>query len=74
MDEIQCILKTLEDTHTYGTVLRSKGIVPAADGWIHFDYVPEESNVRMGTPETIGKICVIGSKINESQIKSLFRV
>ncbi len=74
MDEIQCILKSLEDAKTYGTVLRSKGIVPAADGWIHFDYVPEESNVRMGTPETIGKICVIGSKINERQIKDLFRV
>lgn len=73
-DEIENILKALEDEHTYGIILRSKGIVAAADGWIHFDYVPEESNVRMGGAETIGKICVIGSKINEEKIKELFRI
>ena len=74
MDEINAILKALGDTETYGFILRSKGIVPAADGWIHFDYVPEESNVRMGSAETIGKICVIGSGIDEEKIKTLFRV
>ncbi len=74
VEEIENILKALEDEHTYGIILRSKGIVAATDGWIHFDYVPEESNVRMGGAETIGKICVIGSKINEEKIKELFRV
>lgn len=74
VDEIKSILKALEDEETYGIILRSKGIVPAADGWIHFDYVPEESDVRMGSADTIGKICVIGSKINEEKIKALFRV
>ena len=74
VDEINASLKALGDTETYGFILRSKGIVPAADGWIHFDYVPEESNVRMGSAETIGKICVIGSGIDEEKIKTLFRV
>ena len=74
VDEINNILKELGNTETYGFILRSKGIVPAADGWIHFDYVPEESNVRMGSAETIGKICVIGSGIDETKIKALFRV
>ena len=74
VDEIKSILEALGDEHTYGIILRSKGIVAAADGWIHFDYVPEESNVRMGSADTTGKICVIGSKINEDKIKELFRV
>ena len=74
VNEINAILKALEDEHTYGIILRSKGIVAANDGWIHFDYVPEESDVRMGGADTIGKICVIGSNINEDKIKELFRV
>ena len=74
VEEINAILKALEDERTYGIILRAKGIVSATDGWIHFDYVPEESNVRMGGADTIGKICVIGSKINEEKIKELFRV
>ncbi len=74
VEEIESILAALEDESTYGIILRSKGIVPAANGWIHFDYVPEESDVRMGGADTIGKICVIGSKINEEKIKTLFRV
>ena len=73
-EEVQNILSALEDEHTYGVILRAKGIVPAADGWIHFDYVPEESDVRMGGADTIGKICVIGAGINEEKIKALFRV
>ncbi len=74
VEEIKSILSSLEDENTYGIILRSKGIVPAADGWIHFDYVPGESDVRMGGADTIGKICVIGSKIDEEKIKGLFRV
>jgi len=73
-DEIKSILESFEDEKTYGVILRAKGIVPAKDGWIHFDYVPEESDVRTGTAETTGKICVIGSKINEDKIKEMFRV
>ncbi len=74
VDEIENILKSLEDEHTYGIVLRSKGIVAATDGWVHFDYVPGEADVRMGGADTIGKICVIGSNINEDKIKELFRI
>ena len=71
---IEAALASL-DSGRFGFVLRAKGIVPAEDGtWIHFDYVPEESDVRMGGADTIGKICVIGSKINEEKIKELFRV
>ncbi len=74
LDEINAILRSLADEETYGIVLRSKGIVSANDGWIHFDYVPKESDVRKGRSETIGKICVIGSNLNEDKIKELFRV
>ena len=63
------------DEETYGLVLRAKGIVPCADGgWIHFDYVPEEHNVRMGSAAVTGKLCVIGSKLNETGIAALFGV
>ena len=72
-DEIKTILKKLDDTDTYGVILRAKGMLPSNDGtWINFDYVPEESNVRTGAPEVTGKICVIGSKLNEDNLKALF--
>ena len=71
--EIETILKKLDDADTYGVILRAKGMLPAGDGtWINFDYVPEESNVRTGAPEVTGKICVIGSKLNEDNLKALF--
>ena len=74
-DEIKNILTSLEDMSAYGTVLRSKGIVPASDGgWIHFDYVPGEPDVRRGTPDITGRICVIGAKINKDEIKKLFNI
>ena len=73
-DEIREILAALGDEARFGYILRSKGIVPAADGWIHFDYVPEESDVRMGSADVTGKICVIGSKINESELAKLFKI
>ena len=54
------------DSGKYGTILRAKGILPAVDGtWIHFDYVPEECNVRTGSADITGKLCVIGSKLDE---------
>ncbi|MDE7207507.1 MAG: GTP-binding protein, partial [Lachnospiraceae bacterium] len=71
--EIEDILDKLEDEKVYGAILRAKGMVSAGDGtWVNFDYVPGESNVRQGTPEVTGKICVIGSNLNEENLKSLF--
>ena len=69
------ILKALEDEEKYGMILRSKGIVSGEDGkWIHFDYVPGEPDVRTGAADIIGRICVIGSKINEEALAELFRL
>ena len=63
------------DSGKYGTILRAKGILPAVDGtWIHFDYVPEECNVRTGSADIIGKLCVIGSKLDEAGVAALFGV
>ena len=72
-EEIEDILKKLDDEDTFGAVLRCKGMLPAVDGsFIHFDYVPEESEVRSGSAEVTGKICVIGSKLKEDALKELF--
>lgn len=61
------------DEGTYGTILRAKGIVPSQDGnWIHFDYVPGEPDVRTGTAEVTGRLCVIGSNIKEKALSELF--
>ncbi len=74
-EEICNILKALDDSETYGMILRAKGIVQGKNGeWIYFDYVPEEIDVRFGSPSTIGKLCVIGSKIDEEKIATLFGV
>lgn len=71
--EIEDILDRLEDEKVYGAILRAKGMVSAGDGkWVNFDYVPGESNVREGSPEVTGKICVIGSNLNEENLKALF--
>ena len=71
---VEAALKEL-DTGKYGMVLRAKGILPAADGtWIHFDYVPEEYNVRSGSADITGKLCVIGSKLDEKGVAALFGV
>ena len=74
-DEIEGILTKLDDAAAYGAILRAKGVVPGADGqWIHYDYVPEEHEVRTGPAAFTGRICVIGSKLNEEALKALFRV
>ena len=74
-EEIEKILESLEDMNRYGVILRAKGIVPSVEGkWIHFDYVPDESNVRYGTAGLTGRLCVIGSKLNEKALKELFGV
>ena len=63
------------DTGRYGMILRAKGIVACADGgWIHFDYVPEEHNVRMGSAAVIGKLCVIGSQLAQAEVSKVFGV
>ncbi len=72
-EEIEEILKKLDDEDAYGIILRSKGMVAGQDGsFIHFDYVPGESEVRNGSAEVTGKICVIGSKLKEDALKELF--
>ena len=74
-DELKAILSALGDEEKYGFVLRAKGIVAASDGeWIHFDYVPGEPDIRRGASDVIGKLCVIGSKLNESAVSELFGV
>ena len=74
-DEIRQALAALDNALEYGIILRAKGIVPAADGrWIHFDHVPGEIDVRYGPADVIGKLCVIGSKIDEQAIAELFGV
>ena len=73
-EEIERALKKL-DSREYGFVLRAKGIVPNQDGnWIHFDYVPGECDVRAGSAAIIGRLCVIGSELDEQDIAELFGV
>ena len=73
-DEIAERLKKLEQEEEYGIVLRAKGMVAAGDGtWVYFDYVPEECDIRAGKPDVTGKICVIGSKLKEEKLETLFQ-
>ena len=76
VEEIEGILEALEDEKQYGFVLRAKGIVADKDGgeWIYFDYVPGEPYVRKGKADVTGKLCVIGSKIQEDKLGELFGV
>ncbi len=72
-EEIEEKLSKLDDADTYGLVVRCKGIVDGKDGqWLHFDYVPGETNVRTGTAMVMGRLCVIGSKLNEAALRQLF--
>ena len=73
VEGLKAALSELSDGTRFGVVLRAKGIVAGEDGkWIHFDYVPGEINVRNGAPDYTGKLCVIGSKLDESELKELF--
>ena len=75
MEKIGEILSAIEDQHKYGFVLRAKGIVEGEDGkWIHFDYVPGEADVRTGGAEVTGRICIIGTDIDEDMIYQLFEI
>ena len=72
-EELEKILEALGDDDRYGMVLRAKGMVPCTEGgFIYFDYVPGESNIRPGKPDVTGKFCVIGSKLKEEALKELF--
>ena len=74
-DELEKMLLSLSDFGRFGTVLRAKGIVESTDGkWLHFDYVPGEPEVREGSASYTGRLCVIGSKIDEDELKDLFGV
>ena len=72
-DDLKSRLEKLADEETYGIVLRAKGIVPAEDGtWLHFDLVPEEIELRTGSADYTGRLCVIGSGLNETALAELF--
>ena len=73
-EEVETILKALSaDNNEYGFILRAKGMLPSQDGtWIYFDMVPEEYEIREGQPEYTGRLCVIGSKIDEAKLEKLF--
>lgn len=67
--------RMLEDLNSgaYGTILRAKGILAGTDGqWIQFDFVPEEFEIRKGSPDYTGRLCVIGAELKEDQLKELF--
>ena len=73
-EEVREILEKLNDEDVCGIILRAKGMVPDNEGrWIHFDYVPEETEIRYGAADVTGKICVIGSGLKEDAIADLFR-
>ena len=72
-EAITRVLHALEDSDVYGLVLRAKGIVQNGEGeWLHFDYVPEEADVRKGSAAHIGKLCVIGSQLDTEALENLF--
>ena len=72
---IEAALSAIDEGGDFGTVLRAKGIVECECGsWLHFDYVPEHIDVRVGSADIIGRLCVIGSMLDEEKIKALFGV
>lgn len=71
-EKLENILDNLGNEEKFGTVLRAKGIVRGDGEWIHFDYIPDGKDIRLGSADVIGKICVIGSKLNESALSELF--
>ena len=75
-EEVETILKALAaENNEYGIILRAKGMLPSPDGtWIYFDMVPEEYEIREGQPEYTGRLCVIGSLLDEDGLKELFGV
>ena len=73
-DRLQKALTAL-DSGDYGTVLRAKGILPSTEGgWLHFDYVPFEQEIRAGSADYTGRLCVIGADLDEAKLAALFEV
>ena len=73
--DMESILKQLSETEEYGVILRAKGMVPNVNGeWIYFDLVPGEYEMRKGTPDYTGKLCVIGSQLKEDKLTELFQL
>ena len=74
-EKIRAALEALDDAEKYGAILRAKGILPLTDGrWLHFDYVPGEFEMRYGGADYTGRLCVIGTNINEEALKELFGI
>ena len=74
-EELTDILEKLSGSEEYGVILRAKGMLPCEDStWIYFDMVPEETEIREGAPEYTGRLCVIGSKLNEEKLAQLFGI
>ena len=74
-EELDFLVKALSETDSYGTILRSKGIVPMTDGtWKQFDLVPEEYEVRDGQADYTGRVCVIGTDLKEDELLKLFHI
>ena len=72
-EELDHILKTLNESEEFGMILRAKGMLPCTDGtWMHFDLVPEEYEIRTGAADYTGRLCVIGSKLKEDKLEELF--
>ena len=75
LDELRAVLDSFTDTEKYGIVLRAKGIVEGDNGeWIHFDYIPGESDIRLGCAGIIGRLCVIGSKLDKNALDAALGV
>ena len=72
--ELKAQLSSLSDAVRFGTILRAKGIVAGEGGWLHFDYIPGQIDIRKGTAAYTGRLCVIGAKIDEEELKELFGV
>ena len=74
-DALKAALDAFADSERFGMVLRAKGIIESDDGrWIHFDYIPGESDVRFGRADVIGRLCVIGSHLNKEAISAALNV
>ena len=72
-EELEGMLAAIANEEEYGVVLRAKGIVAGKDEWLHFDYVPEEADVRVGSAGVTGRLCVIGCNLNETALTKLFK-
>lgn len=73
-ERLTAILESI-DNGEYGDVLRAKGMLPDTDGgWLYFDCVPGDIQIRGGSPDVTGKVCVIGAELKEDELDSLFQV